>query len=73
MNRLPEGLSDVSRYPHLFAELMTDPSWSDDDLQKLAGQNLLRVMKEVEEVSKISRIFYIFLKKILNHISYQIL
>ncbi|XP_071512639.1 dipeptidase 1-like isoform X2 [Panulirus ornatus] len=50
VNKLPEGLEDVSRYPHLFAELLTDPSWSAEDLKKLAGENLLRVMRDVEKV-----------------------
>lgn len=48
--RLPEGLEDVSRYPHLFAELMSDPSWTVEDLKKLAGHNLLRVMRDAERV-----------------------
>ena len=50
-NRLPVGLEDVSKYPSLFAELLSDMSWSKEDLSKLAGQNLLRVMREVEQVS----------------------
>ena len=49
-HRLPEGLEDVSRYPHLFAELLTDPTWSEEDLKLLAGKNLLRVMRNVEKV-----------------------
>ena len=39
----PEGLEDVSRYPRLFAELVRR-GWSDADLGKLAGGNILRVM-----------------------------
>ncbi|XP_042222357.1 dipeptidase 1-like [Homarus americanus] len=50
VNKLPEGLGDVSRYPQLFAELLTDPTWSLDDLKLLAGHNLLRVMRDVEKV-----------------------
>ncbi|CAL4071919.1 unnamed protein product [Meganyctiphanes norvegica] len=46
----PEGLEDVSQYPNLFAELMLDPLWSDDDLKKLAGLNLVRAFKEMEQV-----------------------
>jgi len=30
---------------------LADPSWSIEDLKKLAGLNILRVMREVEEVS----------------------
>ncbi|HPF25058.1 MAG TPA: dipeptidase [Steroidobacteraceae bacterium] len=43
----PEGLSDVSMYPNLFAELIRR-GWSDDDLRKLAGENLLRAMRQAE-------------------------
>ena len=46
----PEGLSDVSMYPNLFAELIRR-GWSDRDLKKLAGENLLRVMTEAEKVA----------------------
>ena len=48
----PEGMEDVSSYPKLFAELARK-GWSDDDLRKLAGQNVLRVMREAEEVARI--------------------
>jgi membrane dipeptidase len=47
----PQGLEDVSRYPYLFAELIKR-GWSDEDLKKLAGLNILRVMRKAEEVSK---------------------
>jgi membrane dipeptidase len=47
----PEGLEDVSKYPDLFAELIRR-GWSDSDLAKLAGGNLLRALRRVEEVSK---------------------
>ncbi|XP_050735489.1 dipeptidase 1-like [Eriocheir sinensis] len=50
VNKLPKGLEDVSRYPHLFAELLRDDTWSIEDLKLLAGQNLLRVMRDVEKV-----------------------
>src|SRR5690348_3741984 len=39
----PEGLGTVSGYPLLFAELIRR-GWSDENLSKLAGGNLLRVM-----------------------------
>ena len=44
---LPVGLEDVSGYPRLFAAL-ADRGWSDQDLAKLAGGNVLRVMRDVE-------------------------
>ncbi len=47
----PSGLEDVSKYPDLFAELIRR-GWSDVDLRKLAGQNVLRVMRQAEAVSK---------------------
>ncbi|KAK4297643.1 hypothetical protein Pmani_029962 [Petrolisthes manimaculis] len=50
INNLPVGLPDVSAYPSLFAELLSDPSWTISDLRKLAGENLLRVMRQVEQV-----------------------
>ena len=37
----PTGLEDVSRFPNLLAELIRR-GWSDRDLKKLAGGNLLR-------------------------------
>ena len=45
-----QGLEDVSRYPYLLAELIRR-GWSDRDLRKLAGENILRVMREAEAVS----------------------
>jgi membrane dipeptidase len=47
----PAGLEDVSKYPELFAELIRR-GWSDEDLTKLAGANLLRVMRQAESVSR---------------------
>lgn len=46
----PDGLENVSMYPNLFAELLTDPNWTEEDLQLLAGKNLLRVFRSVEHV-----------------------
>jgi membrane dipeptidase len=47
----PEGLSDVSMYPNLFAELIRR-GWSDRDLKLLAGENALRALQRAEAVSK---------------------
>lgn len=47
----PLGLEDVSGYPRLFAELIRR-GWSDENLRKLAGENMLRVMREVEAVAR---------------------
>jgi membrane dipeptidase len=46
----PEGLEDVSGYPTLLAELVRR-GWSDDDLAKLASGNVLRAMRQAEEVA----------------------
>jgi membrane dipeptidase len=43
----PAGLEDVSTFPALFAELIRR-GWSDDDLRKLAGRNLLRALEAAE-------------------------
>jgi membrane dipeptidase len=43
----PDGLEDVSRFPQLFAELIRR-GWTDADLTKLAGQNLLRALRAAE-------------------------
>ena len=48
--RTPTGLEDVSKYPELFAELLAR-GWSERDIQKLAGLNLIRVFKAVEKVN----------------------
>ncbi|XP_070000994.1 dipeptidase 1-like [Penaeus vannamei] len=52
INRTAAGLEDVSKYPELFAELLRDETWSLQDLKKLAGVNLLRVFREVEQVQE---------------------
>lgn len=47
---MPEGLEDVSGYPRLFAAL-ADRGWSRADLAKLAGENVLRVLRAAEDVA----------------------
>ena len=51
---LPEGLGDVSCYPALFAELL-DRGWSEDDCARLAGGNVLRVMRDAEAFSRAAK------------------
>ena len=46
----PVGLEGVDRYPALLAELMRR-GWSDADISKLAGENLLRALTTAEQVS----------------------
>jgi membrane dipeptidase len=43
----PRGLEDVSCYPALLAELQKR-GYGERDLKKVAGENLLRVMRAVE-------------------------
>jgi len=47
----PVGLEDVSTYPKLTAELLRR-GWPDDDIRKLLGLNVLRVMRQAEAVAK---------------------
>jgi membrane dipeptidase len=49
-NQLPVGLEDVSTFPVLLAEL-SRRGWSEEDLRKLAGENVLRAMAQAERVS----------------------
>jgi membrane dipeptidase len=46
----PPGMNSVAGYPLLFAELIRR-GWSDADLAKLAGGNVLRVMRQAEAVA----------------------
>jgi membrane dipeptidase len=48
---LPDGLSDVSCYPALIAELL-ERGWSEQDCARLAGDNVLRVMREAESAAR---------------------
>ena len=48
---LPVGLADVASYPVLFSELRRR-GYSDEDLRKVAGRNVLRVLRAAEEVSR---------------------
>jgi membrane dipeptidase len=47
---VPAGLEDVSKYPALTAELLRR-GWTDDDVKKALGLNILRVMRGAEEVA----------------------
>jgi membrane dipeptidase len=44
-----QGLEDVSTYPYLTAELLRR-GYSDDDIRKLIGGNVLRVWRRVDEI-----------------------
>ena len=49
-HRFPEGLEDVSKFPDLLKALLETGRWSDEDIEKLIGKNLLRVFGEVEKL-----------------------
>ena len=46
----PIGLEDVSTFPTLFAEL-SRRGWSEEDLAKLAGGNVMRVWRDAESAA----------------------
>ena len=50
ISSLPVGLEDVSTYPMLTAELVRR-GYSDEDILKILGGNVLRVMREAEAVA----------------------
>jgi len=52
IDRVPVGLEDVSHYPEVFAALIEDGTfqWTDEDLGKVAGINLINTFRDVETV-----------------------
>jgi len=48
---LPTGLKDVSQYPNLIAELLK-LGYSDEDLKKVCGGNILRVWGEIQKMQE---------------------
>jgi membrane dipeptidase len=48
---LPQGMDGVDAYPRLFAELIRR-GWTDSNLAKLAGGNILRVMEGAEAAAR---------------------
>ncbi|KAG9341377.1 hypothetical protein JZ751_019483 [Albula glossodonta] len=49
VRRVPQGLEDVSKFPDLVAELVRR-GWTDEEIKGALGDNLLRVLREVERV-----------------------
>jgi membrane dipeptidase len=47
---LPEDMGGVDAYPRILAALMA-AGWTEADIRKIAGENLLRVMRSVEAVA----------------------
>ncbi|KAG5677304.1 hypothetical protein PVAND_007073 [Polypedilum vanderplanki] len=54
VTRMPIGLEDVSKYPKIFDLLAEEghdwEPWTEEELKKLAGLNLIRVFKQVEAI-----------------------
>jgi membrane dipeptidase len=48
---VPEEIGDVSTFPALLAEL-SRRGWTEEELRKLAGENVLRAWREAEAVSR---------------------
>jgi membrane dipeptidase len=50
---LPTGLKDVSQYPNL-VKVLLERGWSEADIEKVCGGNLLRVWRAVEQHARAS-------------------
>ena len=50
-DQLPDGMADVSCYPALLGELLRR-GWAEDDCAKLAGGNMLRVLRDAESAAR---------------------
>ena len=50
ITQVVQGLEDVSKYPDLTAELLKR-GYKDDDIRKILGLNVLRVMRQAEKVA----------------------
>ncbi|MEM0982724.1 MAG: dipeptidase [Planctomycetota bacterium] len=48
---VPVGLEDVSTFPDLIVELL-DRGWTDTEIRKLLGENMLRAMRETEAIAR---------------------
>jgi membrane dipeptidase len=51
ITEVPVGMEDVSKFPDLIAELLRR-GWTEADVQKVAGLNVLRVMRDAERVAR---------------------
>jgi membrane dipeptidase len=54
VDALPDGISGVDAYPRILAALMA-AGWTEADIRKLAGENVLRTMRAVEAVAASKR------------------
>jgi membrane dipeptidase len=51
VDSIPRGMEDASKLPNLVRELARR-GYNVDDLEKILGGNLLRVMRQVEEMAR---------------------
>jgi membrane dipeptidase len=51
---MPDGLEDCSKLPKI-TEALLRKGYSEDDIRKILGRNLLRVMEQAEHVSRALR------------------
>jgi membrane dipeptidase len=51
VSALPEGIVDVSSFPNIIYELL-NRGYTEKEIEKICSGNILRVWKEVEEISK---------------------
>jgi membrane dipeptidase len=49
---VPVGLDDVAHYPNLI-EALLEAGYTEEQIEKIAGGNLLRVWTEVERVAEL--------------------
>lgn len=49
--KVPIGLETVATYPKIFT-MLAEKGWTDENLGKLAGNNLLRALRKAEHVAK---------------------
>ncbi|MNN66868.1 Membrane dipeptidase [compost metagenome] len=54
VDSLPAGVESVEAYPRILAELMRR-GWSEADIRKISGENLLRTMRAVERAATAER------------------
>jgi membrane dipeptidase len=48
---MPDGMEDCSKLPKI-TQALIDKGYSDSDIRKILGENMLRVMEQAEKVSK---------------------
>jgi membrane dipeptidase len=51
INRVPVQLEDVSKYP-LITQALLDRGWTPENIHKLMSGNILRVMRQAEQVAE---------------------